>query len=81
MNHPKVISVEALDDVTLLVGFDNSQSKIYDVSPLLDKPAFVALKNPAVFKLATVEQGGYAVVWDDNTDLSEYELWRGGVTV
>lgn len=79
MNHPKVVSVEIVDSHTLLVGFDNNQNKKYDVTPLLEKPAFAALKNPDVFKLAVVEQGGYAVVWDDQTDLSEYELWRGGV--
>lgn len=79
MNHPKVVSVKVADNHTLVVGFDNLQSKKYDVTPLLEKPAFKALNDPDLFKLATVEKGGYAVIWDDQTDLSEYELWSGGV--
>ncbi|MBL0717036.1 MAG: DUF2442 domain-containing protein [Desulfosarcina sp.] len=36
------------------------------------------LKNPALFKSVKVEQGGYAIVWDNRIDISEYELWRHG---
>ena len=68
-----------MDQYLLLVEFDNSTFKHFDVKPLLNKPAFAALCNPALFRLAAVEKGGYAVVWNSDIDISEYELWQGGI--
>ena len=81
MLYPKVQYVEALDDHTLLVQFDNRQIKKYDVTPLLEKEMFAPLRNPALFKSVQVEQGGYAVVWNRDIDISEYELWSNGQPV
>jgi hypothetical protein len=78
MKYPKVQTAMAIDDHTLVIEFDNKQKKKYDITPLLKKEMFSLLKNPAVFKAVKVEQGGYAVVWDNNIDLSEYELWSHG---
>jgi hypothetical protein len=78
MQCPKVKSVSAIDDHTLLVVFDNREKKKYDVSPLLGKEMFAPLKNPVLFKAVKVEQGGYAVVWNSGIDISEYELWSHG---
>ncbi|MCI5157607.1 MAG: DUF2442 domain-containing protein [Candidatus Electrothrix sp. AUS1_2] len=36
---------------------------------------FSPLKNAALFKAVRVEQGGWAVSWNDEMDLSEFELW------
>ncbi len=78
MTYPKVKSVKVIDDHTLLIEFNNRQKKKYDITPLLKKEMFLPLKNPAFFKTVQVEQGGYAVVWDGNIDISEYELWSHG---
>src|SRR6056297_1894434 len=78
MKHPKIKSAHAIDSHTLLVEFDNNQKKKYDVTPLLNKDMFFPLKNPALFKAVKVEQGGYAVVWNSEIDISEYELWKHG---
>lgn len=81
MNYPKINSAEALDNHTLLIEFDNSARKIYDVTPLLEKEMFAALKNSAFFKNVRVEKGGYAVFWNEDIDLSEHELWTQGQSV
>lgn len=78
MRCPRIQSVSTLDDHTLLVTFDNAQKKIYDVTPLLEKEMFAPLKNPVLFKAVQVEQGGYAVAWNNKIDISEYELWSHG---
>jgi len=36
------------------------------------------LKNPVLFKSVRVEKGGYAIFWNDDIDISEYELWKHG---
>lgn len=81
MNYPKILSAVATDSSTLLIEFDNKIKKKYDITPLLKKEMFSPLKNSAFFKAVRVDQGGYAVVWDSNIDLSEYELWRNGQAV
>ena len=78
MKYPKIKSVVVIDDHTLVIKFDNEQKKKYDITPLLGKEMFTPLKNPAFFNCVKVEQGGYAVVWDDKIDISEYELWSHG---
>ncbi len=78
MKYPKIKSVLALDDHTLVVEFDNKEKKKYDVTPLLSKKMFAPLKNPALFKAVKIEQGGYAVAWNSEIDISEYELWKHG---
>lgn len=81
MPYPKIQAVETIDDHTLLVEFDNDQKRKYDVTPLLRKEMFAPLRNPALFKSVQVEQGGYAVVWNNDIDISEYELWSNGQTM
>ena len=78
MNYPKVLSVNAINDNMLLIEFDNKQKKTYNVNPLLKKEMFSPLKNPSIFKTVKIEQGGYAVSWGRDIDISEYELWKHG---
>lgn len=35
MSYPKVKSVQAVDERTLVIEFDNKQKKKYDITPLL----------------------------------------------
>jgi len=39
---------------------------------------FLPLQNPDFFKNVQVETGGYAVFWNEDIDISEYELWIHG---
>lgn len=75
---PKITSVQALDGKRLLVGFDNDIRKIYDCNQLLDSEPFEPLQNEAFFKSVRVDSGGYGISWNDDVDLSEYELWVNG---
>jgi hypothetical protein len=78
---PKILSVQALEDKKLLVKFVNEVEKIYDCNPLLSMGMFEVLKNDAFFKSVKVDSGGYGISWNDDADLSEYELWTNGVEV
>jgi len=81
MNYPKINSAKAVTDFTLLIEFDNSEKKIYDITPLLEKEMFSPLKNSIFFRNVQVDKGGYAVFWNEEIDLSEYELWTHGKKV
>lgn len=78
MKPPRIQSVKAVDEHTLLVEFDNQQKRNYDITPLLSKEMFSPLTNFALFQSVKVDNGGYAVVWNENIDISEYELWVHG---
>lgn len=75
---PRVRSVAPLDGVRLRVRFDDGHEVIYDCRPLLARPAFAPLADPALFRSVTVDPGGYGISWNDDIDLSEYELWTHG---
>ena len=81
MQYPKIIKAKAIDDHTLMVQFSNQEVKQYDVHPLLKKSMFAPLQQPASFKNFKIESGGYALVWNEEIDISEYELWKNGTQV
>ncbi len=81
MPHPKVLSVVACNDTTLLIEFDNRVKKLYDMAPLLSKTMFNPLHNSAIFKNVKVQTGGYAISWNDDIDISEHELWTHGKNI
>ena len=78
MQYPKICRAEVISDRILRVEFTNQAIKDYDISPLLEKPMFAPLRQPAFFKSFSIEAGGYGVIWNEDIDLSEYELWRNG---
>ena len=77
----RIISAKAIDNQTLIIQFSNNEFKKYDISQLFDKPSFSPLKNPAFFKNFMIEPGGYGLVWNEDIDLSEYELWNKGINL
>jgi hypothetical protein len=81
MNAPKILSVQALENKKLLVKFVNDAEKVYDCTQLLGMEMFQVLKSDAFFKSVRVDSGGYGISWNDDADLSEYELWTNGVEV
>ena len=78
-NFPKIAMVTPGVQHRLLVVFGNGKTKEYDCSPLLQRPEFSLLKNEVFFKSVKVDRGGYGISWNDNVDISEYELWTNGI--
>lgn len=78
LNLPKIIAVHPIDNYELIIEFSNHEYRQYDVKPLLEKEMFEPLKNREFFNAVKIEQGGYAVSWNRDIDISEYELWSNG---
>ena len=76
----KIKNVNALPDYKLNVQFCEGVTKIYDVGQLFEKYSFFTpLKDsPELFYSATVDQGGYGIIWNDYIDISCDELWANG---
>jgi len=79
METPRIRSVLAIPPTILLVEFQNDQWRRYDIAPLLSLPAFESLRNQALFTSVYADRGGYGVIWNDEVDLAEYELWHKGI--
>jgi len=62
----------------LLIRFEDGTERVYDCRPILALPQFQLLTTPAFFRAVRVDAGGYGVSWNDEMDLSEYELWTKG---
>lgn len=78
----RVTDVKPAKNMNLLVTFENGVKKLYDTKQLLPQfPYYDKLKDEAFFKLVRVDCGGCAVAWDADIDISEVELWEGGMPV
>jgi len=76
--YPRVSSVEALSQKQLRVTFETGEVKIYDCKPLLEDEALRPLQDEALFQRVHMDGHGYGVIWNDDVDLAESELWLNG---
>lgn len=80
-NYPKIMHVKPMQGKKLLVTFSNNTKKIYNCSSLLEEDAFKPLLNEALFQSVKPDRHGYGIMWSDEIDLSESELWKNGLPV
>ena len=76
--HPKVKSVTPLPCKHLKITFANGVTKVYDCTPLTNEQPFARLQDEALFRNVRADPAGYGVIWNDEIDLSEAELWIHG---
>jgi len=78
MDIPRIQSATPQDGHFLIVVFSNGTRRKYDIDRLAKYEMFLPLRNPSFFKNVSVEPGGYAVSWNSEIDISEYEIWQHG---
>ena len=62
----------------LWVRFNTGEAKIFDFKPMLDMPAFAALKNTELFNRVYIDYG--VPVWNDgDIDIAPEKIYRDGV--
>ena len=81
LHYPKIKQVMPRPGKLLLVEFTNGVSKIYDCKPLLKSQAFRPLEDDTLFRRAHADSHGYGVIWTDEIDLAESEVWINGKAV
>lgn len=73
----KVVDVKPLPDYKLVLSFSNGASKIYDVTPLLELPAFQVLKDVNVFNKVYIDFD--TVTWcNEGIDIAPETLFIDG---
>jgi hypothetical protein len=78
MKIPRILSAKIADSTTLLVQFSNHEWRKYDITQLWDKPMFYPLRDFNTFKNFTLDNHGYGIIWNEEIDISEYEIWVNG---
>jgi hypothetical protein len=73
----RVKSVEARDDYTLALTFEDGQKKLFDMKPYLDTGIFRELKDIRLFKTARVCFS--SVAWANDADFDPEALYEGGL--
>lgn len=73
----KVKKVEARDDFTLKLEFQDGSTKIFDMKPYLDKGVFRELQDLSMFKTARVSFS--SVSWANDADFDPEALYDLGL--
>ncbi|HBJ1652036.1 DUF2442 domain-containing protein [Clostridium botulinum] len=82
MNIPKIKQIKInSQQYVLIVLFDNGITKEINFDEKLKDDFYADLRNRLLFEQAKVDAGGYGVSWNDDIDISEYELWNMGKTI
>ena len=76
--NPNVIAVKTLDNFKLQVHFESNETKLFDVSPFLDKGIFQELKDPTYFQQVKVAFG--SIEWPNEQDFSKDTLYLLGTS-
>lgn len=71
----KVCGVRPLEGHKLWLRFSTGEAKVFDFTPLLDKPAFAPLRDKAVFDGVYIDYG--VTVWNDgDIDIAPETLYE-----
>lgn len=77
MNVPKIKNIQInSENYSIIVLFDNGVEKYVDFKNKLNEEFYSDLKNKLLFEQAKIDAGGYGISWNDDIDISEYELWN-----
>jgi hypothetical protein len=68
-----VVRVEAKPDYTLILEFENGETRVFDMTPYMDKKPFIQLKGSPLFGCAFVDYG--TVVWPGDIDIAPETLY------
>ncbi|MHB1652071.1 MAG: DUF2442 domain-containing protein [Desulfitobacteriaceae bacterium] len=72
--NPRVIDVKPGGNYTIILKFDNDEIRVFDVSPYLDYPFFLELKDEELFN--TVRSTLGTVVWKNGQDFCPDTLYE-----
>ncbi len=78
VKYPRIQEAKAQANKTIWVKFENGVAKVYDCKPLLRSDPFRLLEDDAIFRGAHADSNGYGVIWNDDIDLAESEIWMHG---
>lgn len=82
MNQSKITNVVAEENLVLIVSFSDGSVKNYDCNQVVERNEYYQrLKDPYFFKNVHIDTGGHGLSWDDDVDISEFEILQNGFDI
>lgn len=76
---PRISNAKALDNYNIELTYANGEKKIYNMTKLLEHPAYTKLKNKGYFSL--VQSAETTIEWPDGEDVDPNELYNNSVSI
>ena len=74
-----IVSVQPAQDYSLLLVFENGETRRFDMADYMDRKPFIRIKPVPLFMCAKVEYG--TVVWPGEIDIAPETLYDRSVPV
>ena len=74
----RLVRVNAREDHTLLLEYDNGEKRLYDVKPL--EGVFACLKPLDVFRRVYIDDCG-CVAWDKDPNIDSSKAWSNKISL
>ncbi|MBU3127132.1 DUF2442 domain-containing protein [Clostridium tagluense] len=82
MYSPKIVKIKPNSETYgIIVLFSNGITKEVDMLQKLNEELYFDIKDKNRFEQAQIDSGGYGVSWNDDVDISEFELWNIGCEI
>ena len=77
----RIVSVKTMENMNLVVYFQNGAEKKYDIRRLYNSfPQLRELElDKSLFEKVIVDVGGYGISWNDELDIDAEEIWENGI--
>lgn len=75
----KIVSVEARNDLKLLLKYNTGETKLFDVAPYAMGGWFGKLSDPRYFSKVRLLPDGSGIEWPEGQDIAPHELYELGV--
>jgi hypothetical protein len=69
----KVTEVKPLENYRLEISFNTGETRVFDVSPYLDKGIFTELRDPSCFRSVRLAFG--SIAWPNDQDFGPESLY------
>jgi hypothetical protein len=66
---PEMVAVIARPRHTVRIVFADGEVRDVDITPLLDTPAFLPLRDPALFEQVKIDEQTGTITWPGDVDL------------
>lgn len=75
----EIIDVKPMEDYKLLITFKNSEKKVKDMKPYLEKDVFKKLRNKDFFNTVSISFG--TICWGEEIDICADSLYESSKNV
>ena len=79
MYSPKIVKIKPNSErYSIIILFSDGITKEVNMIQKLNEEFYFDIKDKNLFEQVQIDNGGYGISWNDDVDMSEFELWNIG---